>query len=99
MLIYLPNPVQKIIKILKSNWRKGKIETPIEYENSVIAFDDLLGSSIWIYMDQFFMRGRHNKLDIYYISQSYFALAKVTIRNDSKKIILFNQTSKDIENI
>ena len=70
-----------------------------EYENGIIVFDDILGSSNSRFIDQFFNRGRHNNLDIYYLSQSYFDLPKRTIRNNSKKIILFNQTLKDIEHI
>ena len=70
-----------------------------EYENGIIVFDDILGSSNSRFIDQFFIRGRHNNLDIYYLSQSYFDLPKRTIRNNSDKIILFNQTLKDIENI
>ena len=50
-------------------------------------------------IEQFLRRGRHNKLDIYYLSQSYFDLPKRTIRNISNKTILFIQTLKDIENI
>ena len=45
------------------------------------------------------MRGRHNHLDIYYLSQSYFDLPKRSIRISSNKIILFSQTLEDIENI
>ena len=68
-----------------------------EYENGIIVFDDILGSTNSRFIDQFFIRGRHNNLDIYYLSQSYFDLPKRTIRNNSNKIILFNQTLKDIE--
>ena len=70
-----------------------------EYVNGVMVFDDILGSSNSRFIDQFFIRGRHNNLDIYYLSQSYFDLPKRTIRNNSNKIILFNQTLKDIEHI
>ena len=70
-----------------------------EYENGIIVFDDILGSSNSRFIDQFFIRGRHNNLDNYYLSQSYFDLPKRTIRNNSNKIILFNQTLKDIEHI
>ena len=52
-----------------------------EYENGIIVFDDNLGSSNSRFIDQFFIRGRHNNLDIYYLSQSYFDLPKRTIRN------------------
>ena len=70
-----------------------------EYENGILVFDGVLGSSNSRDIDQFFIRGRHNNLDIYYLSQSYFDLPKRTIRNNSNKIILFNQTLKDIEHI
>ena len=70
-----------------------------EYESGIIVFDDILGSSNSGFIDQFFIRGRHNNIDIYYLSQSYFDLPKRTIRNNSNKIILFNQTLKDIEHI
>ena len=70
-----------------------------EYENGIIVFDDILGSTNSRFIDQFFIRGRQNNLDIYYLSQSFFDLPKRTIRNNSNKIILFNQTLKDIEHI
>ena len=70
-----------------------------EYENSIVVFDDIFSSLNSRFRDQFFIRGRHNNLDIYYLSQSYFDLPKRTIRNISNKIILFNQTLKDIEHI
>ena len=70
-----------------------------EYENGIIVFDDILSSSTSRFIDQFFIRGRHNNLDIYCLSQSHFGLPKRTIRNNSKKIILFIQTLKVIEHI
>ena len=76
-----------------------EIKSLNEYEDGVIVFDDVLGSSNSRFIDQFFIRGRHNNLDIYYLSQSYFDLPKRTIRNNSNKIILFDQTLKDIEHI
>ena len=50
-----------------------------EYESGIIVFDDILGSSNSRNKDQFFFRGRRKKLDIYYLSQSYFDLPKRTI--------------------
>ena len=67
-----------------------------EYENSVVVFDDMLLSKQESNIDLFFTRGRHKKLDIYYISQSYSHLPKITIRNNSNIIILFKQTLRDI---
>ena len=62
-------------------------------------FDVVLVSSNSRFKDQFFIKGRHNYLDIFYLSQSYFDLPKKTIRNNSNKFILFKQTLKDIEHI
>ena len=84
------------IKIKEIN---DEIKPLNEYENGIIIFDDILGSSNSRFIDQFFIRGRHNNLDIYYLSQSYFDLPKRTIRNNSNKLILFNLTLKDIEHI
>ena len=70
-----------------------------EYENGIIVFDDILGSSNSRFIDHFFIRGRHNNLNIYHLSQSYFDLPKRTINNNSNKNLLFNQTLKDIEHI
>ena len=48
-----------------------------EYENSVVVFDDMLLSKQESNINLFFTRGRHNNIDIYYISQSYFHLPKI----------------------
>ena len=65
----------------------------------MVVFDDSLGLSNSKYIDQFFNRGQHNELDFYHLSQSCFDLPKRAKRNNSNKIILFNQTLEDIENI
>ena len=84
------------IKIKEIN---DEIKPLNENENGITVFDDILGSSNIKFIDQFFIRGRHNNLDIYYLSQSYFDLPKRTIRNNSNKTSLFNQTLKDFEHI
>ena len=66
-----------------------EIQSLYEYEKTIIGSDDILGFSNIKNIDQDFIRGRHNKKDIYYLSQSYFDLANRTIRNISNKIILF----------
>ena len=66
---------------------------PLEhYENSTIVFDDMLLSKQESNIDLFFIRGRQNNIDVYCISQSYFHLPKITIRNISDKFILLTQT-------
>ena len=70
---------------------------PLEnYENSVVVSDDMLLSKQESNNDLFLTRGRHNNIDIFYISQSYFHIPKNTIRSNSKTIDLFKQTLRDI---
>ena len=68
-----------------------------DFQNCCVVFDMLDSNQKQI--DPFFTRGRHNDLDVYYLSQSYFDLPKRTIRNNSNIIILFQQTLKDVEHI
>ena len=69
-----------------------------DFQNCCVVFDDMLDSNQKL-IDPFFTRGRHNDLDVYYLSQSYFDLPKRTIGNNSKIINLFQQTLKDVEHI
>ena len=69
-----------------------------DFQNCCVVFDDMLDSNQKL-IDPFFTRGRHNDLDVYYLSQSYFDLPKRTIRNTSNIIILFQQTLEDVEHI
>ena len=73
-----------------------EIQPSEHYENNTVVFDDMLLSKQESNTDLFFTRGRHNNIDIYYISRSYFHLPKNTIRNNSIINILFKQTLKDI---
>ena len=45
-----------------------------KYKGSIVIFDDMLRAQNSYRIDEFFTRGRHEKLDVYYISQSYFGL-------------------------
>ena len=47
-------------------------------------------------IDVFFTRGRHQNLDIFYISQLWYELPKNTIQINCGRIMLFPQTLKDI---
>ena len=110
-LIRLDNPEQKICIITRSPKQYNKIEIEDvsveedlgdksiqDFQNCCVVFDDMLDSNQKL-IDPFFTRGRHNDLDVYYLSQSYFDLPKRTIRNNSNIIILFQQTLKDVEHI
>ena len=64
---------------------------------SVVIFDDKLGAEKCPQIDEFFTRGRHEDLDVYYISQTYFALPRQNIRNNSDRLLLFKQRIRDVQ--
>ena len=80
-----------------SNYKTSNEIKPIKkYKGSIVIFDDMLGAKNSSQIDEFFTRGRHEDLDVYYISQSYFALPRQSIRNNSDSLILFKQTLRDV---
>ena len=66
---------------------KGQVSDEIQpleiYENSAVVFDEMLLSKQETNIDLLFTRGRHSNIDICYISESYFRLPKITVRNIS----------------
>ena len=80
------------------NYKTNTEIKPINnYKGSVVIFDDMLGAKYSSQIDEFFTRGRHEDLDVYYISLSYFALPRQSIRNNSDRLILFKQTLRDVQ--
>ena len=59
----------------------------------------MLGARKSSQIDEFFTRGRHGDLDVYYISQSYFGLPRQIIRNNNDRLILFKQTLRDVQSM
>ena len=82
------------------NYKTSKEIKPLnKYKGSVVIFDDMLGAKNSSQLDEFFTRGRHENLDVYYISQSYFALPRQSIRNNSDRLILFKQTLRVVQSM
>ena len=82
------------------NYKTSNEIRPInKYKGSVVIFDDMLGAKNSSQIDEFFTRGRHEDLDVYYISQSYFALPRQSIRNNCDILILFKQTLRDVQSM
>ena len=82
------------------NYKTSNEIKPInKYKGSVVIFDDMLGSKNSSQIDEFFTRGRHEDLDVYYISQSYFAIPRQSIRNNCDRLILFKQTLRDVQSM
>ena len=72
---------------------------PIKNKGSVVIFDDMLGARNSSEVDEVCTWGRHESLDFYYISQSYFALPRQSYRNNSVRLILFKQTLRDVQSM
>ena len=78
---------------------KNEIKPVDKYKGSVVIFDDMLGARNSSQIDEIFTRGRHEDLDVYYISQSYFGLPRQSIRKNSDRLILFKQTLRDVQSM
>ena len=59
----------------------------------------MLGAKNSSQIDEFFTRGSHKGLDVYYIRQNYFGLPIQSIRNNSDRLILFKQTRRDVQSM
>ena len=81
------------------NYKTGAEIKPMnKYKGPVVFFDDMLGAKNSFQIDEVFTRGLED-LDVYYISQSYFALPSQSIRNNSDRLILFKQTLRDVQSM
>ena len=85
---------------LPNQYPKYKTCTEIKpmnkYKGSVVIFDDMLGAKKSSQIDEFFIRERHEDLGVNYNSQTYFALPRQSIRDNSDRLILFKQTLRDV---
>ena len=59
----------------------------------------MLGAKNSSQIYDFFTTGRHEDLNVYYISQSYFGLPRQSIRKNSDKLILFKQTLREVQSM
>ena len=49
--------------------------------------------------DSYYVRGRHNNVDCFYLAQNYFKLPRQTIRENANIICLFPQDLKNLNHI
>lgn len=74
---------------------------PKEYnqnsKNILILDDVMLGPQNQV--EQLFVRGRHNNINVIYIAQTYFILPCSTVRSNSYFLIFFKQSKKNIFHI
>ena len=65
-------------------------------KSHIIVFDDVL-SEKQNKMRDYFTRGRHNKNSVFYLSQSFYKVAKHCIRENVNLYIIFRQSNKNLE--
>ena len=70
-----------------------------KYKGSIVIFHDMLGAPNCSQIGEFFTRGKHEDLNVYYISQSYFALPRQSIRKNSDRLRLFKQTLWEVQSM
>ncbi|KAF0745134.1 tigger transposable element-derived protein 4-like [Aphis craccivora] len=66
--------------------------------NSIFILDDVIGEHQNVIRD-YFSRGRHNKIDIFYLAQSYSKVPKQLIRDNANLIVLFKQDETNLKHI
>ena len=64
----------------------------------VIVFDDCMSDN-QAKIGSYFCRGRHNNVNCFYISQSYFRIPRQEVRLNLNFLILFRQSKKDMQHI
>ena len=83
-----------------TNYKASNEIKPInKFKGSLVKFDEMLGASNISQIHEFFTRGRRDNLTVFYISQSYFALQRQSIRIISDRIVLFKETLRDVESM
>lgn len=66
--------------------------------DSVFIMDDVIGENQNI-IREYFSRGRHNKIDIFYLAQSYSKVPKQLIRDNANLIVLFKQDETNLKHV
>ena len=64
----------------------------------MILFDDCMNGN-QAKIGSYFCRGRHNNVNCFYITQSYFRIPRQEIRLNMNFLILFRQSRKDMQHI
>ena len=80
-------------------YENDKVIRPEEVlPNSVFVMDDVIGEHQGVIRD-YFSRGRHNKVDIFYLAQSYSKVPKQLIRDNANLIVLFKQDERNLKHV
>ena len=67
-------------------------------ERTIMIFDDVLKEK-QDPIEDYFMRGRHNGVDSFYLCQNYCHIPKQLIRDNANMLVLFDQDARNLQNI
>lgn len=67
--------------------------------NSVVIFDDVVGNESQSNIKNYFCMGRHAKLDVFFLSQSYTRIDKQLIRSNTNFLIAFKTDINSLKHI
>ena len=80
---------------------EGEVPDPVDLnpnEKNLLVLDDIM-TGPQSKAEDYYTRGRHNNVTVFYISQSYFRLPRQTIRENSNFLVLFPQDEKNLRHI
>ena len=85
------------IQILFSNKPEDVLHCDLlpKDKKNLVIFDDVVNMKNQEIQKSYFTRGRHNNCNVIYISQTYYALDKNSIRNNSNCFIFFKLDKRD----
>ena len=111
VLIYTTTPYQPVYRYLREcdvgksiisfyNPNDNSIADPSQLDKSkihIVMFDDVMNQKDQKVMTDYFCRGRHNNISVFYLCQSLHQLKKHGIRQNANIFILFHQDNKTLK--
>jgi Poxvirus A32 protein len=95
----LSDKTNHTIKIAHFFDADSEIKNPSELDkekNHIMIFDDVMNQDQAVIKD-YFCRGRHNNVNVFYLCQSLHKIAKHCIRENANMFILFRQDDKTLK--
>uniref|UniRef100_A0A6P7GZQ5 Uncharacterized protein LOC114342627 n=1 Tax=Diabrotica virgifera virgifera TaxID=50390 RepID=A0A6P7GZQ5_DIAVI len=98
--IYLPNLIEPINEIGYEEYNDSiNVPPPDDIkENSVVVFDDIPSCDQKI-IQNYYCYGRHKHLDCFYLCQTYSAIPKQLIRDNSNLLVVFHRDFTNLKHI
>lgn len=97
---YLRNVLQPIdgLEFYPFNNNAEIVEPSEARPNSIFIFDDVICEKQNV-IKSYFSMGRHNKVDCFYLAQTYSSIPKQLVRDNSNLIIIFKQDTMNLHHI